>query len=173
MPDSTLQARREAIVREHMDSEGRKDFEATIATFHSPRYEIVPTSEVHDDADALRSFYAETAQAFPDFRFENADFHHAADSVITEVDFVGTHLGGWRGLPATGRAVRYRMCNVFVFDEDRLICERLHFDLLTVMKQVGIARDPTTLLGRLTAFMNHPLHVSWAFLRGLFHREGP
>jgi len=167
MPSPELEQRRQAIVQEHMDSEGRGDFEATIQTFHHPRYEVVATDEEHDGADALRLFYAETSKAFPDFRFENATFHHAADAVLTEVDFVGTHLGMWRGLPATGRKVRYRMCNVFVFDGDKLICERLHFDLHTVLMQVGIARDPTTLMGQLTTFANHPLHVSASFLRSL------
>ena len=122
---------------------------------------------MHDGVDALRGFYAETALAFPDFHFENAVFHHADTCVITEVDFVGTHLGPWRGLPATGRPVRYRMCNVFDFDGEDMICERLHFDILTVMRQIGIARDPTTLGGRLTVFLNHPLHVAWAFVRRL------
>ena len=90
MSDSALRARREAIVRRHMETEGTKDFEETIATFSHPRYEVVPTGEVHDGADALRGFYAETALAFPDFHFENAVFHHADTCVITEVDFVGT-----------------------------------------------------------------------------------
>ena len=159
MPNRDLQDLRQGIVQAHMDSEGRGDFEATIAT-----------GEEHDGAAELRHFYAETSTAFPDFRFENADFHHCVDAVITEVDFVGTHLGAWRGLPATGRKVRYRMCNIFVFDGDKLVCERLHFDLHTVLMQVGIARDPTTMLGQLTTFANHPVHVSAAFLRSLRSR---
>ena len=44
----TLRQRREAIVREHMESENRHDFDATIATFAHPRYEMIPTGEVYD-----------------------------------------------------------------------------------------------------------------------------
>lgn len=35
--------------------------------------------------------------------------HHADDAMLVEIDFVGTQEGAWRGLPATGRLVRYRM----------------------------------------------------------------
>ena len=62
------------------------------------------------------------------------------------------------------------MRNIFVFEEDRLVCERLHFDLMTILRQVGIARDPTTLSGRVATFVNHPLVVGRAFVRGLRRR---
>lgn len=95
----STRATREAIVQEHMDSEIRHDFEATIATFARPRYEIVPEDEVLDGVEALRAFYAETDRGFPDFRFENTRMYHCDDAVIVETDFVGTHRGTWRGLP--------------------------------------------------------------------------
>jgi len=40
MPD---RSRREAIVREHMESENVHDFDTTIGTFEHPRYEIIST----------------------------------------------------------------------------------------------------------------------------------
>ena len=46
--DAHLRGRREAIVREHMASENRHDFDATIETFARPRYEIVPSGDVYD-----------------------------------------------------------------------------------------------------------------------------
>jgi len=158
---------RERIVREHMASEDRKDFEATLRTFSRPRYEVIATGEVHEGTDAVLAFLRESGVAFPDFHFETRTRHHADDAVIAEVIFHGTHEGAWRGLPATGRRIRYAMCNVFVFEEDRLVCERLYFDLSSVLRQIGIARDPTTLSGRVATFVNHPLVVGGALLRAL------
>ena len=43
---STLRERREALVREHMESENRHEFDVTLRTFAHPRYEIVPTGEI-------------------------------------------------------------------------------------------------------------------------------
>ena len=42
-----LRERREAVVREHMESENQHDFDTTIGTFSHPRYEIVPTGEAN------------------------------------------------------------------------------------------------------------------------------
>ena len=50
-----VRAAREAVVREHMDSENRQDFEATMATFSHPRYELIATGEVHDGEAAVRA----------------------------------------------------------------------------------------------------------------------
>lgn len=37
-----LRQAREAIVRSHADAEARHDVDATLATFHRPRYEVAP-----------------------------------------------------------------------------------------------------------------------------------
>lgn len=161
-------AKREAIVREHMASEERKDVAATVKTFTRPRYEVIATTETHDGEAAVTTFLSETTVAFPEFHFEDTTLHHTDDAVIVETVFVGKHDGAWRGLPATGRTVRYPMCNVFVFEGDDLVCERLYFDLSMILRQIGIARDPTTLGGRIATFVNHPITVLGAFARGLF-----
>ena len=55
---SDLRARREAIVREHMQSENRHEYDVTIKTFDHPRYEIIPTGEVYDGEDEVRTYFA-------------------------------------------------------------------------------------------------------------------
>jgi hypothetical protein len=93
MPAADLRARREAVVREHMQSENVHDFDTTIATFGHPRYELV------------------------------------------------------------------------VFDGDRLVCERNYFDQLTILRQLGLAHESTSLAGRLTMVLSHPVTVARAFAR--------
>ncbi len=44
--ESSLQKRRLALVREHMESENEHDFELTFTTFDHPRYELVATGEI-------------------------------------------------------------------------------------------------------------------------------
>ena len=60
----TLRDIRERIVREHMESENRHEFEVTMGTFVHPRYEIVATGEVHDGADAVSDYYRSSRAAF-------------------------------------------------------------------------------------------------------------
>jgi steroid delta-isomerase-like uncharacterized protein len=167
----SLRETRERIVREHMESENRHEFDVTLATFHHPRYEIVPTGDVFDGEEEVARYFVETRAAFPDQRNRLVALHHADDAVIVEFDLLGTHRGNFRGLPATGRSFECRTLALFVFDEDRLVCERVYFDSATILRQLGIAHDPLSLRGRVATVLNHPRTVGGALLRSLVRRS--
>jgi len=127
---------REEIVLEHMDSENRHDYEATIATFDHPRYELIGTGEVYDGHDEVARYFEETRTAFPDQRNEVIAIHHSDLAVLVEAWVRGTHLGPYRGLPPTGRRFEMQFVAVFVFEGDRLVCERVYFDSGTILRQL-------------------------------------
>ena len=133
-----LRARREAVVREHMDSENRQDFGATLRTFAHPRYELVPTGEVFDGEEAVSGYYRASRAAFPDQRNEVRALHHGDDAVIVEFDLLGTHRGALRGIAPTGRAFRCPMVALFFFEDDRIVCERVYWDVATILRQLGL-----------------------------------
>jgi steroid delta-isomerase-like uncharacterized protein len=143
--ENSLRARREAVVREHMESENRHEFDVTMGTFGHPRYEIVPTGEVYDGEEEVARYFAESRAAFPDQRNELIAMHQADDSVIVEFDLLGTHLGSLRGLPPTGREFTCRTLAIFEFEGEGIVCERVYFDLLTILGQLGIAAAPAAL----------------------------
>jgi steroid delta-isomerase-like uncharacterized protein len=139
MSDSNdLRERRLAIVREHMESENTHDFDVTMATFDHPRYEIIPTGEVHDGTEAVAAYFAASRSAFPDQRNENVTLRYSDDAIIAEFDLLGTHLGELRGIAPTGRSYRVRSCAIFEFppDSDHIICERVYLDTATIMAQL-------------------------------------
>jgi steroid delta-isomerase-like uncharacterized protein len=166
-----LRRRREAIVREHMESENRHDFDSTIATFGHPRYELVATDDVYDGEQQVRAYFAESRTAFPDQGNELVSFHHADDAVIVEFDLLGTHLGPLRALPPTGRSFRCRMTSFFLFEGDRLVCERVYFDQLTILRQLGLAHEPASLAGRLSMLVSHPVTIGRALVKRLCGRR--
>jgi steroid delta-isomerase-like uncharacterized protein len=129
---------RESVVREHMESENRHDFDATLTTFSHPRYELIATGEVHDGEAAVRAYYANTRAAFPDQRNEVIALHHADDGVIVEFDLLGTHAGPLAGMAPTGRDFRCRMVALFLFDGELINCERVYFDSGTILRQLGL-----------------------------------
>ncbi len=135
---SDTRAAREAVVREHMDSENRHDFDATIATFTRPRYELIATGEVYDGEPAVRAYYAGSRATFADQRNELIALHHADDGVIVEFDLLGTHTGPRAGIAPTGREFRCRMVALFLFDGDLISCERVYFDSATILRQLGV-----------------------------------
>jgi len=136
-----LREARERIVREHMESENRHDFDVTLATFHHPRYEIVPTGDVYDGPEEVARYFAESRAAFPDQRNRLIALHHADDAVVAEFELLGTHEGHFRGVPPTGRAFECRCVALFLFDDDRLVCERVYFDTATILRQLGLAGE--------------------------------
>jgi steroid delta-isomerase-like uncharacterized protein len=158
----SLRTKREALVREHMQSENVHDFDTTIGTFGHPRYELIATGEVYDGEAEVRGYYAESRTAFPDQRNEVLELHHAEDTVAVEFILLGTHLGPLRGLPPTGRSFRCQMTAYFVFDGDRLVNERVYFDQATILRQLGLAHEPTSLPGRLSMLLSHPLTIGRA-----------
>ena len=134
----TLRDRREAVVREHMASENRQEFDVTLGTFAHPRYELIATGEVYDGTEEVSRYYAASRAAFPDQRNEVHALYHADDAVIVEFDLLGTHRGPLRGVPPTGREFRCRMVALFLFAGDRIVCERVYFDSATILRQLGL-----------------------------------
>jgi steroid delta-isomerase-like uncharacterized protein len=165
-----LREKREALVIEHMESENRYEFDVTMETFHHPRYELIGTGETYDGEAEVAAYFEETRAAFPDQRNELIAMHHADDAVIVEAMLYGTHDGSFRGLPPTGRKFEMPFCALFLFDDDRLVCERVYFDQNTVLRQLGIAHDPLSVTGRVATVVNHPLTIGRALTRRVLRR---
>jgi steroid delta-isomerase-like uncharacterized protein len=144
-PSPELRERREALVREHMESENELDFDVTLGTFGHPRYEIVPTGDVFDGEDEVRGYFEASRTAFPDQRNEMIALHHTDAGVIVEFDLKGTHKGPLRGIPPTGKEFTCRTAAFFLFEEDQLVCERVYFDAATILSQLGLIRPAPSL----------------------------
>ncbi len=167
-----LRLRREATVREHMESENQHDFDTTIGTFDHPRYELIATGDVHDGEAEVRAYFDETRAAFPDQTNEPLELHHSDRAVVVEFLLRGTHLGSLRGLPPTGRAFECRMAAFFLFEEDgeKIVGERVYFDQATILRQLGVAHDPQSVAGRVTTALSHPVTIGGAILGRLRNR---
>lgn len=137
IPAPGVLAARQKLVLDHFRDEVAQDWDATLSTFPHPHYEVVATMTVHDGDGAVRGYYQDTRTAFPDQHHELIALRHSADAVVVEFWLLGTHLGPLGAIPATGSRFRVRMTAYFVFDADeRLVCERIYFDTLSMLKQL-------------------------------------
>ena len=73
-------------------------------------------------------------------------------------------------LRARRRQIDFPLIIAFLLEEDRMVCERTYFDLGTLLRQLGVARDPTSMSGRIETMVSHPLVVGRALLGRLFLR---
>lgn len=128
---------RQKLVLAHFHDEVRQDWDAVLSTFPHPHYELVPTLKVHDGDSDVRTYYRDTRIAFPDQAHEIISMRHSDDAVIVEFWLMGTHLGPLGSIPPTGNRFRVRMTGFFIFDEaGTLVCERVYFDTLSILKQL-------------------------------------
>ena len=161
-----IQARM-AIVDEHIRCENRHDLDGVMATFGmDARYDDEPWGDHRTGRDGVQSYYTELMRALPDLAIEVKNRHVAPESVVLEVTIQGTHLGPWRGLPATGRRMEFPLCGIYAFDaDDRLAGERIYYDRGVVLGQLGLFHEPARGLGRVVTALSHPMTIARAYLR--------
>jgi len=157
---------RVAIVDEHIQCENKHDLDAVMATFglHA-RYDDEPWDDHRRGLDEVRSYYTELINALPDLSIEVKHRHVASESIIVEVIIRGTHLGPWRGLPATGQSIEFPLCGIYTFDaDDRLAGERIYYDRGVVLGQLGLFHEPVEGFGRVATALSHPFTIARAYL---------
>mgnify|MGYP001389506249 CR=1 FL=1 len=140
-----LATRRIETVKRHMALEITHEWDAVIATFEHPRYEMYGSGVVFDGEEAVRAYFAASRTPFPDQGNEIIAIAHADDTVLVEFWLTGTHLGplkaGRQVIEPTGRSFKVRMAATFEFrpGSDRIICERPYFDQGAVLRALGLA----------------------------------
>lgn len=142
----SLQDRRLKTVRDHMALECTQDWDAVIATFQHPRYEMHGTGAVHDGEEAVRRYFDSSRATFPDQANEIIALAVADDTALVEFWLTGTHLGplrlkGGRTVEPTGRAFRIRMAATFEFapGSDKIVCERPYTSADAILRALEIA----------------------------------
>lgn len=167
--DELMKARM-ARVEEHVRFENEHDLEGVMQTYaDSAQYDDEPYDEHHRGSSEVLDYYERLMRALPDLRIEVQRRHATDEVVILECVIGGTHLGEWRGLPATGRKVRFPLCAVYTFEGDRLAGEKIYYDRATVLRQVGVFHEPDTRQGRILTAITHPVTMVRAIGRMARH----
>lgn len=98
---------------------------------------------------------------------------HVGAAVVVECVIRGTREDAWRGLPPTGRRLEIPLCGVCAFDDRvKLAGERIYCDRATVLRQLALFREPTSLAARLPLMVNRPVNPAKAWVASLGARRG-
>jgi hypothetical protein len=62
--------------------------------------------------------------------------HHADEAVVVECVVTGTRRRPFAGVAPTGRRIEMSLVANFDFDGDLLMCERVDFELTTLIRQL-------------------------------------
>jgi steroid delta-isomerase-like uncharacterized protein len=94
------------------------------------------------DRDAWRGLLGVFVEGFPDLRLEVLDSSADEHMVAQRVRFTGTHTRSFRGLPATGRQVRFAGLEMSRM-VDGLVAEHwFQMDAVTLFEQLGLRVVP-------------------------------
>lgn len=92
---------------------------------------------------AILDYFRPFFEAFSDIGWEEIQRHEAGNAAIDEGFFTGTHTAplanpGAEPIPATGKRVRLRECDVATVTDGRITSHRMYFDQMDLMNQLGL-----------------------------------
>jgi ketosteroid isomerase-like protein len=138
-PREVLNRLTEAVFSGEWDALGR--CYATNAVLVTPdQGEISGTEEIV-------KWFRDFDDAFPDARYESLYEHETGNTAIDEGYFVGTNTGPLdsptgESMPATGKSVRFRACDVATVEDGAITSHRFYFDQMEFLGQLGITEAP-------------------------------
>jgi steroid delta-isomerase-like uncharacterized protein len=98
---------------------------------------------------AYRAIVEALKGGFPDVKFTVEELIAERDRVVVRWSWTGTHTGTFRGIPASGKAVKDTGIAIYVFKDGKVLASILETDRLGVLQQIGlIPRDLNTLVAR-------------------------
>ncbi|MGH2899881.1 MAG: ester cyclase [Solirubrobacteraceae bacterium] len=104
------------------------------------------------DSDGWLEFLAGFLEGFPDLHIEVQDSSADAQMVAQRVLFTGTHAGPFRGLPPTGRRVRFCGLEINRMTDGKVDEHWFQLDAVSLFEQLGLLVVPgPRLLPRLLA----------------------
>lgn len=92
----------------------------------------------------LRLFYGAFLAGFPDLQLYFDDIIAEAETLAVRFHVVGTHLGEFNGIPATGKQMTMHGATILRFVAGKVVERWSQSDLLGVMQQLGVAPVPAS-----------------------------
>lgn len=100
--------------------------------------------------DAIADYLAGFARAFPAIEWEPISQLDVGDTAIDEGYIIGTNTGPIvtpeGELPATGRTIRLRECDLLTVRDGLAVSHRFHYDQVAMLTQLGLMASDTIVL---------------------------
>lgn len=98
--------------------------------------------------DGAKQFLAIWAEGVPDNEITITHEYVCGSVVVLEAVFSGTHTGGLMApngqvIPTTGRSLSAPFAEVLEVEGDRITSDRLYFDQVELLIQLGLMPDPS------------------------------
>jgi predicted ester cyclase len=93
--------------------------------------------------EAISNWLSQFRESFPDISYEYAQKYEAGDVAIDEGFVVGTntgplHLPSGESLPATGKSIRVRSCDIAHVEGGLITTHQFYLDQMEFLGQLGL-----------------------------------
>jgi steroid delta-isomerase-like uncharacterized protein len=133
------------LVGRHLEAENAHNMEATLATLHPGCvFEDVALGKLYQGREGAREYYALWWSAF-DLQVKGKRRHFSTEgAMIAETTYVGRHVGDFYGAAATQKPVELKLAVVIGFRDGLMDGERFYYDMLSLLRQIGVSPDTFT-----------------------------
>jgi steroid delta-isomerase-like uncharacterized protein len=122
------------------------DLEAAKEIYAADAVLETPDAGTISGRDDVVAYMAGFSSAFPESSYESSYKHESGNSAVDEGYFVGQHTGPLQlptgeSIPATGKSVRVRACDVATVQNGKITSHRFYFDQMDFLRQLGLAPE--------------------------------
>jgi steroid delta-isomerase-like uncharacterized protein len=127
--------------RRYDEAFNAQDAEARVANLTPDTEAMLPGGLILRGPEQVTQFVRSFWEALPDGKISSENEVAAGDTVVTEGTLSGTHTGAFRSpqgdTPASGNRVALRYVSVKQIRDGKVVRERLYFDQLEFLQQIG------------------------------------
>ena len=137
------------LMQRHLDAFANADWDAYKADFAPDVvYEELATGKRVSGHDAYVEAVKMWKTGFPDAKGTIKRFFTSGDTAIAELEWQGTNTGTletpFGTMPATNRKVTVQAVLIHKLENGKIVETRHFFDLMTIMRQLGLAAPQPT-----------------------------
>ena len=136
------------LVRSLYDGWNNRDFDVLAdATAPDGTITFMGSGEVLTGPEGSRAYSEMWANGFPDGRVTIDTIIADGDRVVVEFTGRGTHTGtlitSMGEIPATGKSVTLKLCDVMVLSDGKITSQHSYLDTGNMMAQLGLTSEQT------------------------------
>jgi ketosteroid isomerase-like protein len=120
-----------------------KDFKAAAECYATDAVAVTPDQGEITGRERIVDYLRQFSDVFPDIQYEYLDKHESGNVAIDEGYVTGTHteplpMPSGESIPATGKQIRVRSCDVVTVEGGMVISHRFYFDQVEFLGQLGL-----------------------------------
>lgn len=136
-----------AIVRrwyEEVMNQGNVEAVDVICSQCAPSFQVIKgvTQDPPGGLDGLKELVHYFHAAVPDVQIKVGEQIAEDNKVVSRIVIEGTHSGEFMGIPATNKPFSVEGISIWLVGEGKLIEERVNWDTMGMMQQLGVIQGP-------------------------------